>query len=124
MSKSRMIQVDKFRRHNIKMIMSGKFRNTHIDIDIEEPVPITIGPWYILRRIHKYPIAVYKGNIFQEIIIRTVYPRTPCGCWAVYAFRYKRTWYSSLCDDIYGYLTLELTPKTKTTETKYLMSQI
>lgn len=61
------------------------------------------GGFAITIKATNYPIWVPKENRF---IFRTVYPRESFGAWAVWGFKYKGKSYSSMADDIWGYLTL------------------
>ncbi len=78
-------------------------------INLPEPELETYGPWNIVIKARKMAIVVYdKKGIFKEVVIRTTYPKTPFGPWAVWAFWYKGKKYTSLVDDIDGYLTVDL----------------
>ncbi len=71
----------------------------------------TLPGWGTIVKVENFPVAVYINGEFKEVVYRTARPRAPFGAWSVYAVKYHNKVYTSLVDDIYGYLTIKLQNK-------------
>lgn len=86
----------------------GDYPSTEMTAIVQKPKVVTSGPWGIVRKAWNFPVAVYENGKLLVVTHRTAYPRVPFGAWSVWAIRYKGKTYTSLVDDIFGYLTITI----------------